>query len=473
MTRDRAIRSIAIAGSGIIGLSAAAAFSRALAGVSITLIDCASADAAIADRVAVGWPGIERFHAAIGIDEQDLIRRGAATHHLGTIFENWSASKSQWVHAFGSYGKPAGAIPFDQIWWRVRASRGALPYDHYSIGAALARAGKFVHPARDSQSLGSRFSFGLRLHPELYRDQLKQHLTSFGVALASGEIRNIENGARGIEALELTDGDRIEADLFVDCTGPSAVLIRAVDDSFEDWSAWMPFDRLSLESIPTEEIPQTADCVRASAEGWSLRSRLPQAIMHAEMTIGGPGVALVRGRRLRPWARNVLALGDAATALDPLHGMNLDLAQRAILLALELLPGRDFNPLETEEYNRRAELLTRRARDFAALHYLRSGRAEGVWSAFAERDIPDSLARTLNQYEYRARLPYHEEESITPDSWTAALLGLGVHPEHADPQAIEVPLEEASTAMGRLSRDIDETIARLPAYRDYLATMVR
>lgn len=461
MSGDRAIRSIAIAGGGIVGLSAAIAFARGLPGISVAIIGDGDDEAAVADRRPVGWPGVERFHALLGIDEADLVRSGAAVHHLGTIFEDWPEGHA-WVHAFGPYGKPAGGVHFDQVWWRMRDAGDALAHDRYSVGAALARAGKFVHPAEDPQSLGSRFQYGLRFDPELYREWLAREAASLGVATVRGELGEVERGEDGISALLLEGGKRVEADLFVDCSGPSGRLICAIDDSFEDWSGWMPFDRLSLSS-KRSEVTATADRVSSAQASWSMEGWLGERTLRAEMSIGGEGVAIARGRRLRPWTHNVLGLGDSATALDPLHGLNLDLAQRAILLALELLPGRSFSPLETQEYNRRAELITRRVRDFVALHYLH----------WVRTDLPDSLARTLDQYRYRARLPFHEDESITRDSWTAALIGLGILPENAEPHAVGVPLDKAAQAMRRIAREIEETVPQVPSYADYVANLRR
>jgi tryptophan halogenase len=246
-------------------------------------------------------------------------------------------------------------------------------------------------------------------------------------------------------------------------------LLSPVDDSFEDWSEWLPFDRVRIGVQPRDDVPATADRVAASKDGWTIEWPLPGKTMVAQVGRGTDGVSIPRGRRLRPWVGNVLVLGDSAAALDPLHGYQLELAQTMILLALELLPGREFDPVETEEYNRRAEQLTRRIRDFIALHYLRSG----VWPEFASAEPPDSLARTLDQYEYRGRMPFHEEEPVTRDSWTAALLSLGVMPHHVDPQSALVGLDEAVPAMERLVGEIDEAVAGLPEYGDYLARMGR
>ena len=470
MTEDRAIRSICVAGGGIVGLSAAIAFARALPGTAVTVVETPADPAAIADHLPTALPGAERFHSAIGLDEGELVRGGIASHRLGTIFEGWPTG--EWAHGYGPYGKPVGAIPFDSIWVRARDAGKALPYDRYAMAAALARAGKFVHPSSDANSASSRFSYSLRLDPDGYRERLRQQALGAGVAFEPGPIDDIERrGDDGIAAL-IAAGKRIEADLFVDCTGPAAQLLSALDDSFEDWSAWMPFGRMALATKPGPDAPQPVDHVVASASGWTAEWPLRGRTLKVAMS-NGDGVAISRGRRLRPWVRNVLALGDAASSADPLHGMNLDLAHNAILLALELLPKRDFDPLETGEYNRRAEQVTRRVRDFLALHYVRSGRVDGVWQKAAQAEPPDSLARTLDQYEYRGRLPFHEEESVTRDSWTAALLGLGVVPKNVDPQALSVPLDQAIPAMERLVEEIDALVAPLPGYGDYLARITR
>jgi tryptophan halogenase len=239
-----------------------------------------------------------------------------------------------------------------------------------------------------------------------------------------------------------------------------------LDDSFEDWSAWMPFDRIALATRSSEAVPSSADRVTATETGWSIEMPLRGRTISADLG-SSDGEAIRRGRRARPWVCNVLALGDAATCLDPLHGFHLELVHQAIFLALELLPGRDFPDVETNEYNRRAELITRRVRDFVAAHYLL-----GPWKSVAGMEPPDSLARTLDQFAYRGRIPFHEDEIVSRDSWTAALLGLGIIPRNVDPQAAAIPIEQVIPAIERLAAEIDRFAASAPTYADYLARMM-
>lgn len=471
----RAIRSVCVAGAGIVGLSAAIAFARALPEVAVSIVETPADPAALADLMPGSLPAIHLFHAAIGLDELELVRTGVATHLLGARFDHWSVDGQSWFHVFGEAGLPSADVPFHQIWERVRRLRGAAPYHQYAAAAVLAAAGKFVHPSEDPASPLARFLYALRLDPVRYRARLDQ--AAAGLPRLAAGIADVErDGGRGIAGLILADGRRVEADLFLDCTGPAARLLSVLDQGFEAWGDWLPCDRfVAFEEGP--RAPTPCDLVTGEASGWRWSSPLP------DRTLGGRlwssafeagdegGVPLVPGRRT-PWVGNVLALGDAAVSLDPLHFANLHLAQTGILRALELLPGRNCNPVELAEYNRRTAQETARVRDFLALHYLRSGRTDTpFWAAMAQRKPPAGLGRTLEQFGRRARLPFFEEESFDRHSWAAALAGLGVVPEEGDAIAAGIDLDRAEAAMAQLAASLRGLPDRLPPYGALLTRM--
>ena len=486
---DRAIRSVAVAGAGITGLCAALAFARALPKTKVTLVALPPDPAALTDRLPATLPTVHMFHAAIGFDELDLVKRGIAIHRLGTVFENWSADGSTWIHAFGGYGLPAGNVPFHRIWASARREGRGLAFDRYSAAALLAEAGKFVHPSGDPDSPLSNLLYGLFLDPARYRSRLEESLAAMGVERIEGAFGGAERrGDGGLAALILADGRRVEADLFLDCAGPSAPLLSALDPPFEDWSEWLPVEQARLVAGPAHPAgPVPSDTVTASAEGWRWHVPLPDGTMtgffsgsrgskpEGDAPAAHDGMVRIRpGRCSNPWVANVLALGDASAALDPLHAANLHLAQMGILRALELLPGRDCHPLELREYNRRAGQESIRVRDFLALHYFRSGRREGAfWEAMSDREPPETLAHTLEQFEARGRLPFYEDETFTADSWTAALLGMGVTPRAIDPVTAGIAPESAAAGMDSLAARLSALRDRVPGYGEYLAGMVR
>ena len=452
----RAIRSILVAGDGIVGLSAALAFSRALPQVRVTILSLPQDPAALADGLPGTLPAVGRFHAAIGFDELELVRAGIAHHHLGTRFEGWGPAP--WIHSFGEVGRGEGAVPFHPLWLRAHDEGRALPYDRYDVASVFGDAGKFVHPSHDPASPLSTYLYGLRLDPDGYRARLNE--AARNLRRLDGDLLGIERRDDGsIAALRLSGDRREEADLFLDCTGPRALLLSEIDGSFEDWSGWLPVCHVAVDRADGG-IPDPLNHVRRKGVDWIVSGSVPGATLTASVSPH----ALDHGAPVHPGARvpfrhNVLALGDAAVAVDPLHGINLSLAHSAILRAIDLLPGRNFNPLELAEYNRLTALETGRARDFLALHYL--GRAEP----------PNSLARTLEQWRARGRLPFFEEELFTPSSWAQALIGLGILPDAIAPTALGVDADAAATAMDRLAKEIAGLRDRLPTYPDYLAQM--
>ena len=484
---ERAIRSVCVAGGGIVGLSAALAFARALPSAEVTVIEFPSDPASLADRMPSTLPAVGRFHAAIGLDERDLVRAGIATHRLGTRFEHWSADGKPWMHAFGSTGASVGAVPFHKAWLRAWREGRAATFDRHSPAAVLAEADRFVHPDDNPRSPLSTYLYALRLDPPLYRTHLAATCDARGITRIPATLAGVErDGQAGIGALHLSGDRRVAADLFLDCAGPSAPLLSTLDPRFEAWGVWLPCDRLLMAEAPGGP-PRPTDRITAASEGWRWAMPLPDrslagfafasaltdddAAWHA-LGRDGEAVAIRPGRRPVPWVSNVLALGDSAVALDPLEGANLHLAQSAILRALELLPGRDFHPLELREYARRTEWEALRVRDFLAVHYLRSGRGDGpLWREAAASAPPETLARTLEQFERRGRLPFFEEESFDSESWRAVLLGLGVVPEHVDPAATGVDPDRSAAAIARYGEQVAALPSRLPAYADYLARL--
>ena len=464
---DRPIRSVVILGGGITGLSAAVAFARALPQLAVTVIETPPDPAALADRLPGSTSTIHRFHASIGVDEQALLRAGAAVPRLGLRFEHWPAGTGAWYHVHGEHGAPAGKIPFHQLWARARREGRAEAWHRYAAPGMLAEAGRFVHPQGDAGTPLATFDYALRLEPARYRELLSALANRLRVTRLAGVFGGVERRADGgVAALLLADGRRIEPDLYVDASGPAAPLAATVADAFEDWSATLPYDRVQIgEAPPSAADPN--DTIIGGSGGWQFVSPLPGKTILGRVYASGdlqqtdaPPVTIGPGRRRDPWVHNVLALGDAAVALDPLHWPNLHLAQSGIARAIELLPGRDCLSVETGEYNRRARAEAERMRDFQALHYLRAG---------APIEVPDSLVRVLQQFERRGRFVHQDEDSLLEEVWLSALLGLGVLPRDIDPLAAALPADAAVAGMEEMRAGLAQLPRRLSTYADYLA----
>ncbi len=477
MSNARGIRSICVVGDGVVGRSAALAFASALPQCRVEIIATPAGPSAMADRLGATLPSIRRIHAMLGIDERELVARSIATHSLGMRFEGWSSGDAPWILAHGDHGLPAGGVAFHQLWVRAIKTRKVPPFHAFALGAMLAQAGKFVHPRTEPGSPLGTFDYGLRLDPDGYAALLAERLVAARVQTTATARLGVERSDNGtIAALVLDSGQRIEADLFIDCSGPQRLLVdRSGDapDLWQDWSTLFPFDRIGFDRSAAQ-APEIIDTVCAQPTGWQAVHTLTTATIRIEAgraSDGADGVALAPGRMTRPWRGNLLAIGDAAIAPDPLLPVHLSLAHNAIERALMLLPGRDFHSVETDEYNRLTMQESDRVRDFAALFYLRSGRSDGVWADLAALDPPPSLALTLDQFETRGRLPFFEQDIFDRDHWLAALIGLGIMPARIDPATGNIAMSVADAAIDRLAASYAQIAQHALPYPDYLAQM--
>jgi len=186
--RAPSIRDVVVAGGGIPGWSAAAALRKRLPGLSVTIVPTPPPPDALADRVGSTLPSIAEFHADIGLTEADTVVRAGSSFRLGTWFEGWAEDRPPYVHAYGEYGKPFGTASFHQHWVRAAHLDAAAPFDAHAPVAAMARAGRFVHPREEAGSPLAGFGYGLQISPARYREMMRAYARHLGVMERPGEI---------------------------------------------------------------------------------------------------------------------------------------------------------------------------------------------------------------------------------------------------------------------------------------------
>jgi len=486
VTSRAPIASIAVLGAGIVGLSAAVAFARALPRLTVTLIETPDDPMALVDRLPGTLSSITEFHDRIGLRERDLLAAGA-THRIGTRLSDWTADGAPFVLAHGERGGTTAPGAFHQHWLNARRAGKIAGFDAFSVPAVLASAEKFVHPSDDTNSPISGFDYALRLDPRRYRDLLHALSRHIGIRSVSGALASVERSPDGrVASLMLTDGRRVSADLYLDCSGPAAPLRSTLDTQWDNWQTWLPVDRLLLGTAPAQ-VPTPTDELIAVPAGWRFTSALRDRTLtglsfaadqtsdssaHRILPAGKTIIPIAPGVRAEPWKHNVLALGDAAVVLDPLSNANLHLAHAAILRAIDLLPGRDCALTELAEYNAQSVRQAERVRDYQAAHYLPTGRTRGAfWKRASRLRRPDSLTHTLEQFAHRGRLPFYEDESFDKDDWHGLLLGLGMIPRVADPIASASQLETITATLKRLAEATAALPSQLPPYPAYLAQL--
>jgi len=172
------------------------------------------------------------------------------------------------------------------------------------------------------------------------------------------------------------------------------------------------------------------------------------------------------GRAERPWVGNVVALGDAAASFEPLAWLNLDLAHRQLALLLELLPGREPDPRERAEFNRRAAMMADRARDVLGAHYAAPGAAHLAIPGGPLARSPE-LDLALDQYHRRGRLPFFEEMPFAVQEFSALLEALG-HPAGIGALSLSSDPREGEAERRRFETAAHAALNVVPPYHEWL-----
>jgi tryptophan halogenase len=495
------VRSVLVVGGGTAGWMTAAALAKRLEGLPVAIRLVESEEIGTVGVGEATIPHIRAFNAKLGLDEADFMRSTKATFKLGIEFQGWGAPGDSYIHPFGAFGAPIGGVPFHHHWLRLaRSGEDAGPLEAYSTPIVAARRGRFAPPSSDPRSPLSAYSYAYHFDASLYARYLRAYAEARGVVRTEGRIASVEQRPEDgfIAAVQLQSGERIEADLFVDCSGFRGLLIeQTLKSGYEDWSHWLPCDRAI--AVPCADAEPIVPLTRVIAQeaGWRWRIPLQHRVGNGYVYCSGfieddeaEAVVLQRlespaqaeprrlrfkaGRRRRQWDRNCVSIGLASGFLEPLESTSIYLIQAGVGRLLDLFPDRSFDPADADEFNRLMDREIERVRDFLILHYWANGRTGlPFWDYCRTMPIPDSLAYKVELFRERgAVVPYTDGIFLEP-SWLAVYFGQHIEPARSHPLAQVLPANHLRGGLSAMREAIAAAVDGLPSHAEFVARYCR
>ena len=437
-------------------------------------------------------PHIRAFNERLGIDEADFMAATRATFKLGIEFRDWGKIGDSYIHPFGTFGRGNHDVDLHHYWTRLVHECGASPLGEYSMAVTMAYMNRFALPGPDPAKLQSTFGYAYQFDANLFAPYLRQLAESWGARRTEGRIVNVElNGENGhVEAVRLESGERIEGDLFVDCSGFVSLLLgKALAEPFEDWALWLPCDRAVAMPCRTRTALTPYTSAIAMPAGWRwripLQHRTGNGYVYSSAftsdeaardglvaAVEGQPLAEPRilkfkaGRRRRSWVRNCIGIGLSSGFLEPLESTSIYLIQAAITLLVELFPENRISDIDRDEFNRLIDLEYDRIRDFLILHYHVTERSDApFWDYVREMEVPDSLREKLELFRRRGRVVKYREGVFLDASWIAVYIGQGLVPEGYDMRANLPSTAALADAMQGLRLEIRACAEAMPDHR--------
>jgi tryptophan halogenase len=477
MTNDQRIERIAIVGGGTAGWTAASILARTLPPwCNITVVESPEIGTVGVGEATIP-PFIDLLHL-LGIDEADFVRETRSTYKLGIQFKDWGRSGESYWHPFGTFGSTIQRRPFFHYWHRGRALGLPLRFNDYSLCSTLGDEGKFRFPDASAPHAAAGLRYALHFDAALVAKYLRGYCERRGVTRLERTVAQATRRADGfLDELVFGDGSKLQADLYLDCSGFRGVLIEeTLATGYLDWSALLPCDR--AVAIPTEMTRSRPPYTRATARaaGWHWRIPLQhragngyvyssaclsdeQAVEDlmtavAEKPLAPPRfLRFVAGRRRLFWNRNCVALGLASGFLEPLESTSIQLVINGVFNLLDHFPDKSFAPANIESYNTELIEELERIRDFIVLHYWATRRDDSpFWRHWRALRLPDSLQQRIEHYQATGRVRVKPRELFTDLSWFYIFEGMGIRPLSYDPLADALPEERLREVLASLAR---------------------
>jgi tryptophan halogenase len=495
MTEPPFIRRVAVIGGGTAGWMSAAALARLFGpALSITLVESDAIGTVGVGEATI--PSITTFHRMLGIDEDAFLRASGGTFKLGIEFADWARIGDRYWHPFGKLGRNVAGVPFQPLWQRLEALGEGGRLEDYALAAVAGEAGRFMRPIANGDSPLSDISYAYHFDAGRYARFLRDFAEACGVVRREGRVVRVEREpARGhIAAVVLESGERVEAELFLDCTGFRSLLLgETLGTGWEDWSHWLPCDRAVAVASETSTFMPPFTRATARAAGWQWRIPLQHrtgnghvfssaAMSEDEATalllanlegppIGEPRTISFRaGRRDAFWIGNCVAIGLSAGFLEPLESTAIWLIQSALSRLVTLFPDSRFDAAAPARFNRLMARDYEQIRDFIILHYHGTERDDSAfWRRCRTMPVPDSLQEKMRQYRTAGRTFRDDDELFNENSWFAVMNGQRLQPERYDPRADTVPIEEVRARLAEVRDVVATSAAYMPLHRDFLA----
>jgi tryptophan halogenase len=491
---ERSIRRIVIVGGGSAGWMSAAALANSIqGGCKIILVESEAIGTVGVGEATI--PPIRLFNRVLGLDEQEFMRRTKGTFKLGIQFVDWARKEHSYFHPFGPHGRNFDLVSLHHHWLKARAEGEQVGLEEYSMAWAAASRNRFAPPTQDPRNVLSTYDYAYHFDAGLYAAYLREYSEARGVERKEGKITDVRlNPDSGfVEAVQMDNGDLVEGDLFIDCSGFRSLLLgEALKVGFQDWSHWLPCDRAVAVpcALGGDFTPYTRSTAHAAGWQWRipLQHRTGNGYVYCSRFISddeatatllanldGEPLAVPRvlkfttGRRERFWEKNVIAVGLSSGFMEPLESTSLHLVQSAISRLLGLFPDRDFDPKVIEEYNRITVNEFERIRDFLIMHYKLTSRDDSpLWRYCSGMSIPDTLTNKLHHFRAYGRLVADSADLFGPDSWLAVHIGQDNWPQRTDP-LLSYRTVDGRAWLAKLRTAMTAAAEQMPSHREFIA----
>jgi flavin-dependent dehydrogenase len=467
--------------------------------VSVTLVESPNVPI-----VGVGegtWPTMRASLKLLGISETEFIRECDATFKQGAKFAKWSENREDDFY-YHPLMIPQGFPKTDLATHWLTNEHSASFSNAVCFQEQLCEHG--IAPKMISTpEYSSVANYAYHLDAGKFAQYLQKHCTkSLGVKHVEADVETVLSDDDGdILALSTAQSGKIKGDLFVDCTGFSAILIgQHYEVPFKECGSVLQIDRALASHVayPDSESPIACHTISTGqSAGWiwdiGLRHRrgvgyvyssdhirdddaeleLRNYIGDHEIINEPRRIDIKSGHREYFWHRNCVAVGLSAGFLEPLEASAIVLVELSANMIAEQLPAtRSAMDIVSKRFNTSFQYRWQRIIDFLKLHYLLSKRDEPFWRSMSDpKSVPESLAEQLELWRYQVPCDHDFEsnnEVFPAASYQYVLYGMGFDIDAQNHRRSILANSISEQEYQRNAQITQQALSKLPSHRELI-----
>lgn len=458
------------------------------------------------------FPSIRGTLAAIGLDERRFLAGANATYKQGIRYVDWvrpggSPGCDHYFHPFSLPSQRDGSPELLPYWLLGGAPEGMAFADAVTMQSRLVDHGRAPKRAGDGDYRGP-LNHAFHFDTAGFAAVLAEHGQTLGVRRHLATVERVELDEDGaISAIVTSELGSMSADLYVDCTGQSAMLIgKALGSPFLHRDDVLFADRAVTLQVPyaspdTPIPPYTISTAQEAGWTWDIglqqrrgvgyvyssrHSNADRAEAVLKRYLGDVATNLTprhlsfeTGYRPEPWRKNCVAIGLAGGFLEPLESTGIALIELAAYMLTHLLPADTADTKSTaRHFNQMMEARYERIIDFIKMHYCLSQRSDSAF--WVDNRNPESIPTTLQERLklWRHRPPHRLDfvtdlEMFMPASWQYVLYGMEFTTDIERMRDAYPRMQEAQREFAMIQQAAGHALSDLPDHRSLIDEMCR
>lgn len=380
----QAIRRVGIIGGGTAGYLTALAIRKKRPWLEVTLVE--SSNIPVIGVGEATTPPLTAFlHHYLGIDPQHFIQTLKPTWKLGIKFD-WGPYKDGFMSPFDWGTNSIGVLG-------SMATQGdPNAYTLQSLFMMADRVPVFKTGENDYLSLMDTMPFAYHLENRTFVKYLKSLTEERGIHHIDAEIDGVEvRDGEWVKSLHTKDGQKLEFDLYFDCTGFRSLLLgKTMGTKYISFEDSLYNDTAITGYVEQTEAIEPYTRATTMDAGWCWRIPVPGedhiGYVHASRFLSEDKamaelaakykdvdnfktVRFRSGRHEKVWRGNVIGMGNSYGFVEPLESSALLMLVFSIMSMMPMLPTSWKQPSPASVFNRLSAERWDGLRWFLAIHF--------------------------------------------------------------------------------------------------------